>query len=219
MPLHAARSRDASPELSSTLISVTLPSLRMWKVTETTPRFGVGKRADSGTESYQLGLMRFSAACRYAVKSAPVVLLSTSIGPVSLSEFDPVGSGFCSVDEDLFCENRNAPQISQITIPKSKRYFIGNYLEGVLITQHSTPIWAMHVMVIDAKSLSRSLTGQLFGTQSRSAKARGSWSVWRREVASRRAGPRSPLASNYSMLAPSGWYLYFRPSQKVTEVA
>jgi hypothetical protein len=25
-------------------------------------------------------------------------------------------------------------------------------------------------------------------------------------------------AADYSMLAPSGWYLYFLPSQKITEV-
>ena len=47
-------------------------------------------------------------------------------------------------------------------------------------------------------------------------KRRRAWS----ETAERSSARRpSSIAAGYSMLEPSGWYLYLLPSQNVTEVA
>jgi hypothetical protein len=45
--------------------------------------------------------------------------------------------------------------------------------------------------------------------------------MWRLMMDLYRAGrdARPALNCDYSMLEPSGWYLYFLPSQKTTEVA
>jgi hypothetical protein len=58
-----------------------VPSLSTLNFIRTVPFFNAGILADSGIREYQLSLIFANDFLRYGFKSAPLVLLTTSIGP------------------------------------------------------------------------------------------------------------------------------------------